>query len=207
MSALFQLPLVVSYYTKDTPYEKEVENLIASCKKFNIEHCIEGIKDRGSWAENCAYKPYFLKKKMKELNRPLLWVDADGVFLQGLIFEDFMYSDLVFYYDPKIKDPRFTAAAGTVYINFTEGGKESLDLWCYFSDEIIKEAGKPLRYMDQASLHFSMISKRSFNFIQLPIQYAKIFDRDIPGLDPSTIVIEHNQASRRFVRKEGVDVC
>ncbi len=207
MNSVFQLPLVVSYYTKHTPYEKEVENLINSCKKFNIEHYVEGVEDRGSWGANCALKPYFIREKMKEFQRPLLWVDADAVFLQGLKFDDFMYSDLVFYYEPSIKDPRFSAFAGTVYVNSTSGGLESLDLWCHYSDAVIKEAGRAPPYLDQASLHFSMLSKPSFNFIQLPIVYAKVFDRCIEGLDLSTVVIEHNQASRRFVHKGNMPVC
>ncbi len=207
MSVLFQLPLIISYYTKQTPYEKEVEHLINSCKKFNIEHLVEGIEDKGSWGANCAFKPYFIREKMKVFQRPLLWVDADAVFLQELKFEDFMFSDLVFYYDPGIKDPRFSAFTGTVYVNSTEGGISSLDLWCYYSDEIVKAAETYPLYMDQASLHFSMLSKPSFNFIQLPIIYAKIFDRCLEGLDPSKIVIEHNQASRRFVNKGNTSVC
>src|SRR3989339_1259858 len=142
LNHLFQIPLIVSYYTKNTPYEKEVENLIHSCKKFNIECHVEGIENKGTWEENCAFKPYFMKEKMKEFQRPLLWVDADAVFLQGLKFEDFMFSDLVFYYDLSIKDPRFSAFAGTIYVNATEGGVASLDLWCHYSDKIIKAEEK-----------------------------------------------------------------
>jgi len=193
------IPLVVSYYSKKTPYEKEAEKLINSCKRFNIEHHVEGIEDRGSWKENCAYKPYFMKKKMKEFQRPLLWVDADAVFLQGLKFEEFMFSDLVFYYDLNIKDARFAAFAGTVYINATAGGHESLDLWCHFSDEIIKKTGEPTPYLDQVSLYFAILSKPSFNYAELPVIYAKVFDRHIHGLDPSEVVIEHNQVSRRLI--------
>ena len=212
MSFLSQIPLVVSYYTKETPYEKEVEHLIESCKKFGLEYHIEGIEDRGSWEENCAYKPYFMREKMKALQRPLLWVDADAVFLKPLQFEDFMFSDLVFSYDPStshyelgIQDPRFSAFsafAGTVYVNSTEGGLESLDLWCHWSDEIIKIAGKAPPYSDQASLHFAILSKPEFNIGNLPLTHAKIFDREVLGLDFDSIVIEHNQASRRFRNKE-----
>ncbi len=202
LNNLFQIPLVVSYYTKKTPYEKEVETLINSCKKFNIESHIEGIEDKGSWEENCAFKPYFMKEKMKEFQRPLLWVDADAVFLQPLKFEDFMFSDLVFYYDLTIKDPRFCAMAGTVYVNGTEGGQSSLDLWCHYSDKIIKAEGKIPPYVDQVSLYFTILSSPSFNFTQLPIIYVKVFDRYIPGLDLAEVVIEHNQASRRFEREK-----
>ena len=207
MSFLFQIPLVISYYTKNTPYEKEIEHLINSCKRFNVEYHIEGIDDRGSWGANCAFKPYFIREKMKEFQRPLLWVDADAVFLQDLKFEDFMFSDLVFYYDPSISDPRFSAFAGTIYVNSTEGGLASLDLWCHYSDLIIKESGRFPLYMDQASLHFTMLSKPSFHFTQLPITYSKILDRCMQGLDSSKIVIEHNQASRRFVNKGNASVC
>jgi hypothetical protein len=196
-----EVPLVVSYYTKKTPYEKEVENLIESCKLFNVEYHIEGIEDRGSWKENCAYKPYFLREKMKQFKRPILWVDADAIFLKGLRFEEFMFSDLVFYYDLSIQDPRFSAMAGTVYINATEGGRASLDLWCYYTEEILKMTGEVTPYLDQASLYFTVLSKPSFNYTELPITYVKVFDRSIEGIHPSEVVIEHNQASRRFVDK------
>ncbi len=216
MSFLSQIPLIVSYYTKETPYEKEVEHLIESCKRFALEYHIEGIEDRGCWEENCAYKPYFMREKMKAFQRPLLWVDADAVFLKPLQFEDFMFSDLVFSYDPStshyehgIQDPcfsAFSAFGGTVYINSTEGGFASLDLWCYYADEIIKVAGKATPYSDQASLHFTIRSKPDFNIANLPFTHAKIFDQVIHGLDPKSIVIEHNQASRRFRNRETPDV-
>jgi hypothetical protein len=202
MDFISQIPLIVSYYTKETPYEKEVEHLIGSCKRFGLEYHIEGIEDRGSWEENCAYKPYFMREKMKAFQRPLLWVDADAVFLKPLEFEDFMFSDFVFSYEPRIQDPRFSAFAGTVYVNFTEGGISGLDLWCRYSDEIIKAAGKAVPFSDQSSLHFAILSKPEFNIGNLPLTHAKIFDRVIHGLDPTEIVIEHNQASRRFRNRE-----
>ncbi len=210
MDFLFRIPLIVSYYTKDTPYEKEVESLIDSCKGQGLEYHIEGIEDRGSWEANCAYKPYFMREKMKEFQRPLLWVDADAVFLQNLQFEEFMFSDLAFYYDPidyyydpTIQDPRFSAFAGTVYVNFTEGGLAGLDLWCRYSDDILKAAGKETPYSDQASLHFIRLSKPAFSIAKIPITHAKIFDQLVNGLDRNQIVIEHNQASRRFKKSKG----
>src|SRR3990167_8507360 len=88
-----QMPLVVSYYTKGTGYEEEASHLIQSCQKFAIEHCVEGIQDLGSWEKNCAFKPYFMQKKMEQYKRPLLWVDVDAVFLQPLSFEESFFAD------------------------------------------------------------------------------------------------------------------
>ena len=75
-------PCVISFYTVGTLYQLEVQNLIASCEEFGIEHRIEGIESKGSWELNCAYKPFFILEKLEELGRPVLWVDADGVFIR-----------------------------------------------------------------------------------------------------------------------------
>jgi len=202
MNFSFQVPLIISYYTKNTPYEKEVVGLIESCKKFDLECHVEGVADRGSWEDNCAYKPYFIREKMVFFQRPLLWVDADAVFLKAMEFEEFMFSDLSALYDLEDKDPRFAAFAGTVYVNATAGGKEGLDLWCSYSDEIFRREGKAPAYSDQASLYFAILSQPSFHLTNLPPQYGKIFDRKVQGLASKDIVIEHYQASRKLRKKE-----
>jgi hypothetical protein len=95
------VPIVVSYYTKNTVYEQEAQNLICSCEQFGIDHLVEAVEDLGSWEKNCAFKPYFLQQKMKELQRPLLWVDADAMFLQKMKQEPFMEADLAAFCDEK----------------------------------------------------------------------------------------------------------
>src|SRR5690348_12544495 len=75
-------PLVVSFYTKDTYYQWEVQNLIASCEKFKVEHYVEGIPSFGSWELNCAYKPFFIHQMLQKFKRPLFWLDADAVFVR-----------------------------------------------------------------------------------------------------------------------------
>lgn len=198
MGYFSELPLVVSYYTKGTPYEEEVEGLRESCKQFGIECLIEGLEPQGSWAENCAIKPYFLRKMMQELDRPLLWVDADAVFLQPMAFEEFMFSDLSLLRYEEDSDVRFSVAAGTVFINATEGGKKSLDLWCHYADTIRQMEGNAPPYMDQVSLYLVFLSKPPIALAPLPLRYCKIFDRDVDGLSLDEVVIEHRQASRRF---------
>lgn len=203
MSNLFaQTPVIVSYYTKNTPYEKEVEGLINSCKEFGIEYCIEGIASKGSWEANCAMKPNFIREKFKELQRPLLWVDADAVFLQPIKFEEFMFADLSFLQYENHKDPRFSVNAATVYINATDRGLEALNLWCEYSEKIWQLEKKCLPFQDQVSLYFMTFSHPHLSIAKLPVQYCKIFDQNLAGIDPKEIVIEQRQASRRFHKKK-----
>lgn len=198
MTTLFQLPLVVSYYTKDTPYEREAQKLIRSCEQFGIEYLIEGLDDRGSWESNCAIKPRFLERKMHSLQRSLLWVDADAIFLKPMQFEEFMFADMALSYAPLIKDPRFCVATGTVYVNSTEGGISGLRLWCSYLEEIHRRSGQAVAFADQASLYFVIRSNPSFSCAALPATYLKIFDHPVDNLNSADIVIEHHQASRKW---------
>jgi hypothetical protein len=198
VSFFSQVPLVVSFYTKGTPYEEEVNPLEESCRQFGIEYHIEGVETRGSWEENCAYKPYFMREMMKKFARPLLWVDADAVFLKPLSFEEWMFADLAFVKFKEDDDIRFCVASGTVYVNATEGGVKSLDIWCQYSSSIRKEKGEAAPFMDQVSLYLVLLSKPAIEIAQLPLIYCKIFDRENSGVDPNNSVIEQRQASRRF---------
>ena len=63
------IPTVVSYYTKNTPYEDEIKHLIASCEKFGIPYEIDGIPNLGSWEKNCCYQ--LLPAKAGSLTVPL----------------------------------------------------------------------------------------------------------------------------------------
>lgn len=199
MSAFFsELPLVVSYYTKGTPYEEEVKYLKDSCEKFKIEYHIEGILDKGSWEENCAIKPYFMRDKMRQFQRPLLWVDADAVFVQPMQFEEFMFTDLSLLKYQNEEDFRVCVNAATVYVNATEGGLKALDLWCGYTESIKKTAGMAPAFVDQVSLYLVLSSKPPLSISLLPLRYCKIFDHSAIGIDSKEVVIEQRQASRRF---------
>lgn len=199
MSALFrEVPLVISYYTVGTPYEEEAKHLVASCARFNLSCQIEGIPDQGSWRKNCAIKPYFLRDKMRQLQRPLLWVDVDAVFLKPMQFEPFMLSDFAILKCNEEDDPRFAVRAGTVYINNTVAGQKGLDLWCHYSDQVMQAKEDCPSFSDQVSLYFVFLAGKNSHVSLLPESYCKIFDHTSPGFCNEETVIEHNQASRRF---------
>ncbi len=193
-----QLPLVVSFYTRNTPYEEEANNLRSSCEQKGIACYIEGVDDLGSWEENCMVKPYFMRTQLHKWKRPLLWVDADAVFLQPLCFEEFMFSDLAILKYKEEEDPRFCVGAGTMYVNATEGGVQGMDLWCFYADQIRKEKGSAPPFADQVSLYLTLRSQPPITIAPMPLKYCAIFDQKMSEEEAQEIIIEQRQASRKW---------
>lgn len=193
-----RLPLVVSFFTKDTPYEEEVQSLIESCKKFSIEHEIEGIPSSGSWEMNCAFKPLFLLKKLEECKRPLLWVDADAVFLGPIEHLDQFSLDLaVRLYDCPDDHPS-RVVTSTLYINETSGAKKTLKLWAESCLSHLRQKDRKEEIWDQDVLRKILLSKgHELEWGGLPDQYSVIAGHPEDEKIKTPLIVQ-NQASRRF---------
>ncbi|MDF1809332.1 MAG: class I SAM-dependent methyltransferase [Phycisphaerales bacterium] len=189
-------PLIISYFTLDTPYEEEVKRLRASCEKLGIDHVIEGRASAGSWERNCAMKARFVKECSDRFTRPVLWVDADATLasapnLLGGAEMDFAVS--------KARGWQFNSA--TAYFNRTENGQRVLDAW-------VEECERAPDVWDQIHLDTAwerVAARHPLRTMWLPPSYAKIFDLDLASkygdLEP---VIEQFQASRRFKQEVSV---
>lgn len=185
-------PLVVSYFTRNTYYEKEVEGLIASCRKFNIEYDIQSLPCLGNWNANCHQKPFFILKCMEKHQRPLLWIDADGIICSDLnYFNTIKETIAVRMLDPLPKDHHSKVISATVYIQPYPLGFQILNWWCQESEKNHAEKN------DQSCLRDVLLNKiDAKNFHNLPNAYCAI-----PGLDPlskDAIVIQQTQASRLY---------
>lgn len=193
-------PLVVSYYTQNTLYQLEVQNLIASCEKWNLEHHIEPIASLGSWEKNCAYKPLFLLKKLQEFSRPLFWVDADAVFVRKPKNLEVFEADFAVRINADWDDDHPSKVmSGSVYINATEGAERILKSW---AKECFEQLLDPLRaeeLWDQVVLRDVLKKSVSGAKIQaLPPMYTMIFDNPHDKKNLDEAVICHYQASRRL---------
>ena len=197
-SFLRPMPLVISYYTLGTPYEEEVKYLIRSCEQFGVDSLIEGIPCKGSWEANCAFKPFFIREKMKELQRPLFWVDADAVFLQTPDLALFLDHDFAVLQLSDAVDINHRIRASSVFINTTFEGYNILEAWCKNSEDAIKEHGQAPAFLDQISLYLELKHNQSAEVAQMPLSYCKVFDYDSVLIDQKLVVIEQNQASRRL---------
>jgi len=190
-------PTIVSFYTKETLYQLDVQNLIASCEKFNIEAVIQGIAPHSSWELNCAYKPYFIYEKLRELQRPLLWVDADAVFEQKPAILDVFSADLAVHIEASLSpDHRSKVRSGTVFINYTDKGVELVRQWAEECNKILTAGGE---FLDQVALRNVVLANKNYADIRsLPLSYVKIFDHPRDLAEVQNPVIVHYQASRRL---------
>lgn len=190
---------VVSYYTVNTSYEKEVQGLIQSLDRFNIDHDVIGIDQLGSWQSNTMYKATFISEMMKKhYPRPIVWIDADAVVQHPPHFFNMIDSDAAFYFRtkggrvPRIpEDSELISAA--MYFKTNDKARLLVDMW-------IEENKKDQRDLEQHNLQKVIPAWRAVggNMSVLPQTYCKIFDSD-----PDYTVIVQNQASRRFRHEVG----
>lgn len=195
-------PLVVSFYTLHTPYQVEVRNLIASCEKWGIEHRVEGVKSMGSWELNCAYKAFFLREMLAALQRPLLWVDADAVFLRPIAPLPQFAADLATRIEDALPlDHPSKVISGTLFVNATAAAMELLSLWTHECARALLDAKRELEFWDQVALRDAIFHRSHRARVEsLPLEYTKIFGHINDLRYVSEPVIEHFQASRRYKR-------
>lgn len=191
-----QNPIVISFYTLHTPYEQEVMRLINSCERLEIEHSVDGIESEGSWEKNCGVKPFYILRKLHQLKRPVLWVDADGAFLKMPSFEQFAPFDFsVRIVDFLPKSHREKVISNTVFVNYTPQGLSIVERWAKSCRRKLKNDPK---VWDQAVLRDIILKDKSAKILPMPLAYSKIYDLDIHRIAQEEVVIEHYQASRLF---------
>jgi hypothetical protein len=200
-------PLVISFYTLGTPYEKEVKKLIDSCVQFDIESDIVGLTSQGSWEKNCAMKPLFMLQKMKEWDRPVLWVDADAAFLRAPNLQEFAeydFSARVNEFLPKHHESRILS--GTIYASNTPSAINVLEKWGELSKKVLHDTERKMEFWDQTALRDAIALNENLRFFPMPLKFVKIFDFDDLFISEQEVVIEHYQASRRYKHSETMTI-
>ncbi len=191
-------PLVVSYYTIGTPYEKEASHLASSCSKFNIDYEIIPVPNLGSWSANCCYKPKFLLELLQKYNRPLIWTDVDSVFVNKPTFFDTCKADIAVKIHHLLpNDAKSKILTGTLFINNTSKAADLLSFWeAACSIELKTDP----QLFDQAILAKVLFEKiPEISIAELPSGYIAIKDHpETLKLPPNEIFILHYQASRLY---------
>ncbi len=184
--------IVVSYYTKHTGYEQEAKNLIASCKKFDLQTDIVGIASKGSWDTNCCYKPSFLIEKLREHQNSIVWMDADAVFIQKPILFEMLDCDIALRIvdDLPIGHPS-KIITGTLFLQCRPKVFELLKRWDTECREMHKKGGE---VWDQIALQRVLVKSPLIKLFPLPDEYYLIYDQAANQSKKGVIV--HYQASR-----------
>lgn len=193
-----RLPLIITHYTLNTGYEKEVKKLMKSLKRLDLEYHLYPIERQGDWRVNSNWCSRCVQIAMSEFpKRDLLRVDADAVFLRRpVLFENDEWEQVdvgavmtFFRWRPL---PRGEMLGGTLYFAGDRPHVRWLvDEWTLRATVTQSRVRNPdiLRKLMENEF------KDKIHFRKMPLQYCKIFDHMKEVKDG---VILHNQASRRF---------
>jgi hypothetical protein len=186
--------IIVSFFTKNTLYSKEAEELIASCKAWNLDYCIEARENLGKWDKNCCQKPLFILEKLKLFKCPVVWVDVDAIILQKPLFELEDYDLALF-----IRKKPLLVRSGTIYCNYTPQTLKLLERWHERCEEELQKASGQKEIWDQECLQKVIINEKfPVKIKKLPLGYCRVLDRSNEIIKKEDSYIIHFHASTSY---------
>lgn len=184
-------PIYVSFFTRNTLYEKEVQRLAKSVERFGLEHDVRGIESRGDWTANTRYTCRFLRDMMDaHPGRPVVYLDADAYVWQYPGLFEALDCDIAFYRMPD----HGRLANGTLYLAPTEPARKCIGMYA----KLVSEGFYPVdeqRCLDKA-INDLWLAGVPLRVGKLPASYCYIHDLNADDLRGASVVIEHLQASR-----------
>lgn len=196
--------VLVSFYTAETPYEKEVNGLIDSITGQKIDYHIFARPARSSWRDNLNHKSDVILEAMKLYpGKDIVFVDADAeVKVYPGKFDELSSGDLYHiaaaFHRYNGSAPPGSLLSGTLWIKNNNMGKAIVELWHKRGIE-----NPEVRHQHCLRLAIEeMLMAGNLVFIyRLDTSYTYIFDYNYHAeIKP---VILHNQASRRFKKDVG----
>jgi hypothetical protein len=164
-------PVICTFYTNNWLYEKYAMELKSSCEKLNLCYFISEKKNTTNYLHNCKYKPSFIFESLQTLERPILWIDADGMLLQKPKF----FKNLDYDFAAKKmssnrrKSRRRQWHVGTMFFNYNNKVLNFVKEWETFTsgNAISDEHGLDLLwktgYFDENNLSYTDIPKEYFH--------------------------------------------
>jgi hypothetical protein len=175
---------VVAYYTPE--YAEVVQPLLESLDKWNVNHSVEMVTSRGSWVDNCAIKPEFIRRNLEESAEGILYVDADAEFITSIEWEYFRTKTQILCPVIKYLDrDKWELISNTMYWPKTEDALRIADEW------VALQRTSPGEW-DQITLA-EILNRNSDSWNRLPDYYAAIDFMDVHA----PAIVQH-QASRRM---------
>jgi len=196
--------VVCAFYTHE--YEDEVLVLAESVKKYGYKGYFKKYSSFGKWELNVGIKPAFILHCLEKFtNSNILYIDADAVICGKLeLFENIdEYYDIGIFFTKNYpaysksrksywSDPVLT---GTIFFNNNEKSIRFLQAW-------VKKQESNVFQTDQKSFCLAMEAEKDIIFLELPIEYVKIFDIEKRGVLCSDPVITHFMSSRILEKKK-----
>ena len=193
-------PLVVAYYTVDTPYEGEAEVLKLSLESVGYDYRVSGVPNLGSWQRNTQYKARFLRFMLEaHPGRPLLYLDVDAVVIHPPKLLDGLQADLAaVHFANRRGRPGTELLSGTLWLGNTPACWEVVQEWIRLNEQYPVTLPDGREAWDQRTLALAIQRVPDVHFAELPQEYtwiAELTQRYNPGLQP---VILHTRGAKRF---------
>jgi hypothetical protein len=193
-----QRPLVVAYYTLETPYEGEAEVLKASLETVGYSYDIRGVPNQGSWQRNTQLKADFVRHMLTVYTgRPLLYLDVDAVMVQPPSLLDNLQADIAAVHFAK----KAELLSGTVWFGNTPQCNRIVRKWIWLNTQYPETLPSGKAAWDQRTLEMAIKKVGGAKFVELPQEYTFIVEltqRHCPELSP---VIMHTRGAKRFKRQ------
>lgn len=196
---------VISFYTENSPYEKEAEYFKKNLQSINIstDHIVK-VPNLKNWHNNCCRKPFFIHEKLVELNKPVVWVDIDARFVKYPILFDTLadsHYDMSchFHQDQEV-------LSGTLFFRPTPNVYKVIFFWKeLLKQDFESEPNTPQIWpgLEQSALEYILTKKRDhFAVKNLNLPKSYIYIRDLPWWsDCKDPYIVHGQASRIYKKE------
>lgn len=197
--------MVISYYTKGTGYEQEVERLETSLRLHQLPHRIYPYAPAGSWRANLNFKSEVILAAFDRFpGKDIVFLDSDAIVRRYPVLFDslsrshkFDISAHFFNYRPESGDAD-ELLSGTLWIQNNDVGRRLVAKW-----HEIGLANPGVRHQMCLKHAVAELKKEGVpvRVNRHPFAYTCIFD--YAGAYSTEPVIEHFQASRRLRREVG----
>lgn len=190
-----RMPLIISHYTINTGYAKEVRKLTRSLDDLGLRYWVEGIESLGSWRFNSNYCSVQVQRALAQYpDDDILRVDADAVFMQRpVLFEEETFLADVAAHVHNFRWHENELLGGTLFFRNREPVRQLVDQWAHTCMET-----HPTHRNGDLLQQLLLETSLPIYFQTLPDTYCKIFDLMREVRHP---VIIHNQASRKLKRE------
>lgn len=191
-------PTIISYFTKDWKYEMYSKQMIQSCKQLNLDYHIVHRKSQNGYLKNCRMKPYFILESLKELKRPVLWIDVDGDILKPPEF--FKGLDVDFAAKKMREGRKRTWHVGTMWFNYNEKVLEFIDKWIYYTENSCSD--------EEGLDRFWNVHSESIKTVDIPPEYFFIKRREHKPIPKNTVIFHRisNGEDKRRTKKNRPDI-
>ncbi len=185
------------YFTKGTPYEREVLVLLRSLDALRVRHDFIGIPDRGTWQKNTQAKAEIVCQFLdKYPEQRLCYLDVDAVLLSRPALFDSLDADV----GCTLYGAEASLCGGTIFLQSNYRTKALAKRWVEINAQYPDRLPNGDAAWDQRTLEMAITEhvKCGLTFKELPQEYCYMIgnsQRQYPGLVP---VILHSSAAMRW---------